>query len=305
MMATSQQKHPVRRRAAHGRLALGSPMACFLLIFGLAPLSVLLLYSFWTDGFFTIEHRFTLANYAALFHGQIGSTYLQVLRRTFTLAIIVSAVALLIGFPTAYWIARYVKRFQMVIVFLLFLPLMTSYLVKIYAWRLLLGEKGLINFGLQHVGITHRPLGFLLFNLFAVGIGLMSAVLPFMILPLYVSLERIPERLYDAATDLGAGPMRTFWRVTLPLAQRGMLAGVSFVFVICVGDFVASTLLGGTSGTLAGVVIYSSFGIADDWPLGTAMAFFLLLVVFGTLTLFAWLIRRHGHDVAFEADLSR
>jgi spermidine/putrescine transport system permease protein len=288
-----------------GLLAL--PLSAYFAALALVPLGILLLYSFYTDGFYTIEHTFTLANYGALLHGDRGEVFRTVLLRTYVLALVVTAVSLLIGFPTAYYVSRHLRRWQAFAFLLLFVPLSTSYLVKVYAWRGVLGDRGVINYTLQKVGLIDQPLAFLLFNRFAVGVALVSAVLPFMVLPIYSALERIPRNLLEASSDLGANGARTFWRVVVPLTRRGILAGCTFVFILSFGDFIASQLLGGASGILIGKIIFTSFGLADDWPAGAAMAFAVLAIAGLTLAVLGWVIGggRRGGDVTLDSQLAR
>lgn len=289
-----------------GRALLAMPLSVYLVAFAFIPLGTLLLYSFWTDAFFAPPIKdFTLSNYEALFIDQ-RDVFLKILGRTLLLACLVTFACLLIGFPTAYYLARYVRA-RGVVLTLLLVPLATCYLVKIYAWRGVLGERGLINYSLQKIGFLENPLGFLLFNRFAVGLALVSVLLPFMILPIYSAIERIPKSLFEAAYDLGATGRRTFWRILLPLTQRGVIAGATFVFILTLGDFVASQLLGGISGLLIGKVIYGYFGLADNWPEGSAMAFTVLLVAALILALLAWLGRRGGGrpDAALDSRIAR
>lgn len=290
-----------------GRWLLALPLTAYFAILAIVPLGILLLYSVYTDGFYTIEHTLTLRNYHGLVSGDSGHIFTTVLFRTYLLALVVTAISLALGFPTAYYVSRHLRRWRALAFILLFVPLSTSYLVKIYAWRGVLDSKGIINYALMKVGVIDHPLHFLLFDKFAVGLALVSAVLPFMVLPIYSSLERIPSNLLEAASDLGASGRWTFWRVIVPLTRRGIVAGCTFVFIICFGDFIASQLLGGASGILIGKVIYSSFGLADNWPAGAAMAFAVLLVAGLTIAVLGWVAAggRRGADVAVDGQLSR
>lgn len=296
------------RRSAGLRAALlALPLSVYFAVLALVPLGILLVYSFYADGFYTIEHTFTLTNYQDLLRGDSGRVFRTVLMRTYLLALAVTAVAVVIGFPTAYFVSRHLRRWRSFAFILLFVPLSTSYLVKVYAWRSVLGDNGLINYTLKQIGVIDEPLGFLLFNRFAVGVALVSAVLPFMVLPIYSALERIPRNLLEASSDLGAGGARTFWRVIVPLTRRGIVAGCTFVFILSFGDFIASQLLGGASGILVGKLIFSSFGLADDWPSGAAMAFVVLVVAGLTLAVLSWVTAggRRKTDVTVDGQLSR
>jgi spermidine/putrescine transport system permease protein len=285
----------VARNAWAGGLA--APIVVFVVVFAFVPLSILFLYSLWTNEFLGLSKDLTTANYADLF-GEDRDIFVPVLLRTVALALVVTGVTLVLGYACAYWLARRVSRFRAIALILLFIPLSTSYLVKVYAWRGLLGENGILNYTLDKSGLANEPLGFLLFNRFAVGLALVSAMLPFMILPIYSAIERIPNRLLDAAADLGASRAHTFFRVVMPLTRRGIIAGCTFVFILSLGDFIASQLLGGRSGLLIGKVIYSQFGLADDWPTGAAMAFAVLFVAILAVAAFGWLAGRGGGDDA-------
>jgi spermidine/putrescine transport system permease protein len=284
------------------RGGLASPIVVFVVVFALVPLTMLFLYSLWTNEFLGLSKDLTTANYRDLL-GADRDVFVPVLLRTVALALMVTGVALVLGYASAYGLARHVPRqLRSVALLLLLIPLSTSYLVKVYAWRGLLGERGVINYSLLEIGVIDDALEFLLFNRLAVGIALVSATLPFMILPIYSAIERIPDRLLDAASDLGASRSHVFLRVIVPLTRRGILAGCTFVFVLSFGDFIASQLLGGRSGLLIGKVIYSQFGLADDWPTGAAMAFTVLLVAALILAAFGWISRRGGGATDVAAD---
>lgn len=289
--------------------ALGLPLSIFLILFGLIPIGTLFVYSLWTATFLGgVAHVFTLDNYRDLVIGPTSEMYLTVLRTTYLLSITVTLVTLAIGLPAAYYMSRYVRgNIRMLIFTLFFVPLVASYLVKIYAWRGVLGEKGLINYLLVSSGLIDEPLEFLMYNRFAVALALVSASIPFMILPIYASVERIPESLFEASTDLGASTGRIFWHVVVPLSRRGIVAGCTLVFVMSFGDFVASQLLGGASGILIGKVIYSYFGLANNWPGGAAMAFASLAVAAVTIGILGWFARGgvRENDFALGSDLAR
>jgi spermidine/putrescine transport system permease protein len=297
--------HPLDRRALRRldlrRPLLALPLTAYIVVFGIGPLSVLFAYSFWHNGFLTITRTFTLENYRALVHGESGHLYLTVLWKTLEVAVPVTAIGLTLAYPTAFFLARHLRRMRGVAFLLIAVPLITSYLVKIYAWRVVLDNNGLVNSVLVHLRIVNHPLGFLLFDRLSVGIALVSAVIPFMVLPIYASIERVPESVLEAARDLGAGSRRTFWRVLVPLTRRGILVACTFGFVISFGDFIASQLLGGASGIMIGKLIFSEFGLADNWPAGAAMAFAVLAVVMLSLAALRLTI---GKGATLEAGIS-
>jgi putrescine transport system permease protein len=191
-----------------------------------------------------------------------------------------SLIALLIGYPMAYAIATAPARWRGVLLILVILPFWTSFLVRIYAWMALLRPTGLINMALHGLGLIDEPLQ-LINNQFAVHLGIVYGYLPFMVLPLYASLEKIDRALTDAAADLGAGPWRSFWMVTFPLSLPGVLAGFLLVFVPAVGEFVIPELLGGPDTPMIGRVLWTEFFSNRDWPVAAALsvALSLLLVI--------------------------
>ena len=183
---------------------------------------------------------------------------------------------MLLGFPLAYWIARFGGRFRNVYLVLVMIPFLTSYLIRIYAWQFILQDNGLLNrllgdlgLGRNHVFLNHP---------FAVILGLTYGFLPFMILPLYASIERMDVALVEASYDLGHGKVSTFFRVILPTVSPGLVAGVLLVFIPAVGDFVTPKLLGGVRTEMIGSTIADQFGGSQNWPLGSAMS--VLLMVF-------------------------
>lgn len=274
-------RFPASVRGA-ARWLLAIPPTAYIVVLGLVPFGTLLLYSVWVDDLFGIQQTLTADNYRSLVEGQSGAVFMKTLGRTVAIAMAVTVASLAIALPTTYWIVRRVTRHRALVLILLFVPLSTSYLVKVYAWRTVLGENGIINYPLTHGNLLDEPLSFLLFNQFAVALALLSATLPFMILPVYAAMDRVPTSLLEAGSDLGAGASRVFWKVVFPLIRRGIVAGCTFVFVICMGDFISSQLLGGTSGILVGRLIFSEFGLADNLPTGAAMTVATLAV----LTLF-------------------
>ena len=189
-----------------------------------------------------------------------------------------SVIALLIGYPMAYAISVAPKRWRGMLIMLVILPFWTSFLVRIYAWMALLRPTGLINMALQGLGLIDEPLA-LISNQFAVHLGVVYGYLPFMVLPLYASLEKIDRALPEAAADLGAGPWRVFWSVTLPLSLPGVIAGLILVFVPAVGEFVIPELLGGPDTPMIGRVLWTEFFNNRDWPVAAALSVSLSLLL--------------------------
>jgi len=264
-----------RRRAAERVLLLGLNYALPLLFI------VVPLVSFLAHGFFSVEngriiYRPTLLNYARFFGDPI---YIPLFLRTCLLALEVAAIGVLLGYPIALLLAGLKGRAKYAATLVFVIPLLMSYIIKIYAIRAILGNEGFLNKLLIFVGILDHPSNFLVFNLNAVLITLATILLPFTILPIFIALEKIPANLIEASSDLGAGGLQTFWRVVLPLSLPGTVVGASFTFVLAIGDFVTPEMVGGPNGFTFGRAVYSQFGLAYNWPFGAALSVMLLAVV--------------------------
>jgi spermidine/putrescine transport system permease protein len=263
------------------KTAVTAPPLVWVAVFLLAPYAFLFCYSFWTVSQQTIVHHWNLGNYRQLLQTSMYST---VLFRSVRIAGSVTALSLLLSFPLAYYLSFHSRRkellYQLVII-----PLWVSYLVRAYAWKTILGSDGVLNTLLQYVGVTQQPVEFLLYSPFAVVLTLTHIYTPFTFLPIYASMEHIPRHLVEAAQDLGAGPVRTFWTVIFPLSLPGALAGATFAFVLSLGDFLAPLLIGGPSGIMISNVVVSLFGAAYNWPLGAAISASLLILVLALLFL--------------------
>ena len=229
------------------------------------PVAMLVAYSFWTQNYLDIDKTFTLANYAAFFQKIV---YSKLMVRSITISFLCTVATLLLAYPMAYFIAFKVTRNKLVWLILITVPFWTSYLLRVFAWKVILGYNGLINSGLITMGVIDEPLTFILYNRSAVIITLTHAWAAFAILPIYVSLEKIDRSLLEAATDLGDTPFRRFMRVTLPLSLPGTLVAGLLVFIPTVGDYVTPQLVGGTKGIMIGNVIQSQFGISNNWAVG-------------------------------------
>jgi spermidine/putrescine transport system permease protein len=203
--------------------------------------------------------------------------YLRILGRSFWIAGVSTFFCLLLGFPLALFISRSGERKNLYLT-LVMLPFWTSFLVRTYAWIFLLRDTGLINTVLQKIGLIHDPLP-LLYNDGAVILGLVYGFLPFMVLPLYASLERLDRNLLEAAADLGARPFATLWRVTIPLCSPGIRAGFILVFIPCLGAYLTPDLLGGGKSVMVGNLVQNQFTTARDWPFGSAMSLALMAIV--------------------------
>lgn len=223
----------------------------------------------------------------------INMDYVQIFLRSFGLSLITTVLALLVGFPTALYMALQPERYRNLLVFLVTIPFWTNLLVRNYAWILLLRNNGLIDGSLNKLGIISEPIN-VLYTPFATGIGLTYSFLPFMVLPIYASLEKLDFRLVEAAFDLGANRVRALFRVIVPLSAPGIIAGCILVFVPCLGAYVTPELLGGSKSMMIGNLIQTQFGASRNWPFGAALAFALLTIVL--LAMMVYALRFRGQE---------
>jgi spermidine/putrescine transport system permease protein len=276
---TQSGRGAARRRALTGRAIFAGPGLLYITIFMTIPVLLVLVYSFFQRGRFGgIVWEFTLENYVRAFE----PVYLNVLSNSLVIAGTTTVLALVIGYPTAYAITRLPKRWRTVALVLVVLPFWTNFLIRTYAWIVLLNSEGPINSSLVDAGIISAPIG-LLYTPGAVIVGLVYAYLPLVILPVYASIERLDRQLIEAASNLGASRARAFFDVTLPLTLPGVMIGAIFVFVPSLGNFVVPELLGGGKTVMVGNLIRDQFLEARDWPFGAVLALFvisLLVILF-------------------------
>ncbi len=253
------------------------------------PLGAFLALSFGTVEGGTINRAFSTANYQEIF---ANPTYAGVIWQTVLLSGGVMVSTVLIGFPIAFfvWTRPERSRFGWLIAFSL--PLLMSYIVKVYTMRTLLGTNGPLNTLLVWTGILERPTPALLHNKLAIFITMTAILLPFVILPIYLALARIPRKLIEAAADIGARPIDTFRYVIVPLAIPGTLAGGLFAFILAFGDYVTPQMVGGPTGFTVGRIIWSQFGLAYNWPFGAALGAAVLIMALLTIALAGLLSRR-------------
>jgi spermidine/putrescine transport system permease protein len=281
-------------RGAIGRRALGSravflgPGLVYVTIFMAIPLALVISYAFLTRGRFGgVELQFTLENFSKA----LGSTYLAVLGNSLLIATATTVLALAIGYPVAYAIALMPNRWRTVALILVVLPFWSNFLVRTYAWIVLLNSEGPLNKALVGIGIIDAPLG-LLYTRGAVIAGLLYAYLPLMILPLYASMDRMDRSLLEAATNLGASRFRAFRDITFPLTLPGAMIGAIFVFVPSLGNFVVPELLGGGKTVMVGNLIRNQFLKARDWPFGAVLALVMVVILVGLFAAQAAVSRR-------------
>jgi spermidine/putrescine transport system permease protein len=268
----------LRSRTALVTIAHFAPVVVFVIL----PIIVFLIHSFWYVENGQVIYELTLRNYAQIFQ---DGTSLPIFLKTMLIGVAVTVITLLIAYPCAFliWAQSPPLKYTMLLLFVI--PLFMSYIVKIYAIRGMLGRSGPLNDLLVGLGLLSQPTTALLFNMTSVLITLSLILLPFAILPAFISLERIPRELIEASTDLGANFWHTVRHVVLPMSLPGTLVGACFCFVLAIGDFVTPEMVGGTTGFTLGRLIYSQFGMAYNWPFGAALSVILLIVVIAIIGL--------------------
>jgi spermidine/putrescine transport system permease protein len=279
-----------RSESAQG-LFLISPTLGFALLLLAVPLIMVVALSFWTQDYLTLDRTFTTANYQTAWTEPM---YQYLMARSLKISIFVTAVTVLVAYPVAYFISFHVvpKRKAMWI-FLITIPFWTSYLMRIFLWKVILGYNGVINGTLTGFGIIDEPLSFILYNQNAVVITLAHAWIPFAILPIFVALERVDRSLIEAAEDLGDSGIRRFFRVTLPLSMPGVIAATIIVFIPTIGDYVTPRLVGGPNGLMISNMIELQFKKANNAPLGAALAISAMGIVTFFALVFLWMNRKY------------
>lgn len=254
------------------------------LVFLFVPYLIMFSYSFYLTQFPFFIPAFQFGNYVQIF---IEPQYYQVLLRTAKIAILVASSAVMLAYPLAYFLVFKIKsdRVRLVLYMAVIVPLWVSYLLRSYTWKTILGSEGVLNSFLVWVGILDKPTDIFLYNHFSMVVTLTYIFIPFMVMPIYTSLEKIPQNLVEASKDLGLGPIRTFLNVTLPLSMPGVIAGATFTFCLTFGDFIAPFLVGGPNGMMVANVITSQFGASMNWPLGAALSVIMLFVVLTIITI--------------------
>ncbi len=267
-------------------IALGLPA-----FFVLFPILSFVLTSVWRLSGGQIVQEFTFENYLAFF---TTNGFLEVYGSTILLCLEVTALNVAIAVLVSIFMVRRSASTRLGMLMLLTLPLFMSYIIKIYAIRGLLGQRGLLNEALVGIGMINEPLGFLLFNRAAIFLTLVVVYIPYAILPIYLSMERIPANVLEASSDLGGNLVDEIFRIVLPLSAPGVIAAVLFSFVMTLGDFITPQMVGGTEGFTFGRIVYSQFGLALNWPLGAALAVILLVTALMAAGLACLFLRRRG-----------
>ena len=280
----------INRQSASG-LILISPTFTYAFLMLAVPIVAVIALSFWTQDYLDLNRDFTLANYEKAWSERI---YQVLMMRSVKVAMMVTLSTILLAFPVAYFISFFVpKRHKPLWIFLITIPFWTSYLVRIFLWKVILGYNGVINGSLTALGIIDEPLRFILYNQTAIVITLSHAWIPFAVLPIYVALEKIDRSLLEAAEDLGDTAFRRFINITLPLSMPGVIAATLIVFIPTIGDYVTPNLVGGPNGLMIANMIEVQFKKTNNAPLGAALALSAMFIVGAISLLFIFINRKY------------
>lgn len=253
-------------------------------IFLFIPYMVMFTYSFYLKQFPTFIPAFEFVNYLTIIS---DPQYLQVFIRTTKIAITVAISSLFIAYPLSYFLVFKIQSNQLrsILYMAVIVPLWVSYLLRAYTWKTILGSEGILNSFLVWSGFLDQPTDIFLYNQFSMVVTLTYIFVPFMVMPIYMALEKIPRSMIEASKDLGVGPIRTFLSITLPLSMPGVIAGGTFTICLTFGDFIAAFLVGGPNGAMIATIIQSQFGATLNWPLGAALSMVVLVIVLTIISL--------------------
>ncbi len=255
------------------------------------PLIAIFSFSFWSQNYLDIDRTFTLNNYKDAWTDIIYQTLMM---RSLWVSAASTLITVVLAYPIAYYISFYVPQNKKALwIFLITIPFWTSYLIRIFLWKVILGYNGVFNSALLTIGIIDEPLTFILYNVNAIIITLSHGWAPFAILPIFVSLERIDRSLMEASNDLGETPLMTFLRVTLPLSMPGVIASSLIVFIPTIGDYITPKLVGGSNGLMIANMIQLQFLKANNAPLGAALAISAMAIVGMIAIIFVLINRKH------------
>lgn len=275
-----------RRRSWPVTVSLLSAPLLWLLLFFLLPIGIVSAHSVGAVKLFPTDQGVGLDAWRAFFSS--GSIYLGLFWKSVRMSVTASVICVVLAYPVAYFLALVVKKRKYVLLLLIIAPFLTSFLLRVLAWKVILGDQGVINSFLYSTGLRHpdQPISWLLYSQFAVILVLAYVWVPFVALPIFVTLENLDRSLLEAASDLGASRWKTFWRITFPLSVPGVVAAFIFVFIPTIGEFVTPLLVGGTRGFMYGNAISDLFLNSLDWRTGSVLAVFLLAVVATLIALF-------------------
>ena len=278
------------RASFRRRLSL-VPLAAWAALLVLAPNVLMLVYSLWRTREGVLYRVFTFDNYIAVVTNDVT---LAILGRTVAIAVGAALLATAVAYPMAWFVVRRLSKHRLLAVLLVVVPLWISYLVRVYAWKIILGDNGIINSTLIELGLRDEPLSFMLYSKFAVFLTLTYVSIPFAFMASYAALERVPASLLEASADAGASPARAFRTVVWPLSRQGAAIGFALALLLCIGDYLTPAMVGGLEGTMFGSLIVNQFGLTNNWPLGAAMSIVLLLLTGALLALVARFTRTEG-----------
>ncbi|RDL47020.1 Spermidine/putrescine transport system permease protein PotB [Ensifer sp. M14] len=294
----------VRRRVQLAVL-LG-PVSLFLAVFFLGPLAIMMVTSFLAPGLYGgVEWTFYPHNFGRILgfadpmFEDFDPVYIAIFIRSVKIAALTVLAALLVCYPAAFCIARLSERWKNFCLFLITLPFFTSLIVRLFVWVLILRQTGLVNEMLMSTGMIARPLD-LIYTNGAIILGMVYVFIPFMFMPVYASVEKLDWTLVRASLDLGAGPIRTFWRIILPLTAPGIIGGAIIVFIPALGNFVVPAVLGGAKVMMLGNLIEQQFLAARNWPFGSALAMMVMSVMLVLLLVYVFASGRRGADAALN-----
>ena len=270
------KKSEKTKRARITSFIMQAPLAVWMIGFVLAPFVLLAFMSFMTKGpLGIIQYKPTIDNYKEMFN----PVYATVIKQSLVVAVWTTVLTVLMGYPLANFIAKLKSKTSSLLTVLLMLPLWVSGLVVLYSFVILLNSSGVINSFLMNIHLIKKPLE-LLYNNFAIVVGMIYMFMPFAVLPMYSSIEKLDPGLIEASKDLGAGPVKTFFKVTLPLTSPGIFAAVILTFIPCIGYYMVTDMLGGGTSLMIGNLIYRQFTVSRDWPFGAALSMVLALIIF-------------------------
>lgn len=275
----------MEKKSSHRFLKYGiiAPVTIWLLMFLVLPYVNLFIYSFWKNGPFDVVKEFTLENYIKFFAAGGGESgqYL-ILLDTLKTSLIVTVITVLISFPLAYFINFILKKvkYKQMLYMMAIIPLWVSYIMRAYAWKIILGTNGVLNSFLIWIGVADKPLDIFLYSNVSVILAMVHIYTPYVLMPIYTALEQIPRNLIEASNDLGCNGFRTLRKVVIPLALPGIITGATYSFALSMGDFLAPSLLGGsTTSTKIANIVQMQFGTSNNWPYGAAIGIIILIFV--------------------------
>ena len=257
-----------------------SPILLWIIFLVLLPNIFLLSYSLWENELGTIVHNWNLENFNQLFSSEVFTT---LLKRTLLIALVSTTMATLVAYPLAYVIVTRFGRYKILAALLIIIPLWVSYLMRVFAWKIILGEEGVLNGLMRTLGLTDQPSTAFLYSTSTVIVTLTYVAIPYVFLSVYAALDRIPPHYFEASSDCGASGWRTFRHVIWPLTRPGVAVGFAIGFVLTFGDYVTPAMVGGLNGTMLGSIVLQEFGTANNWPLGAAIG--VTIVAAGLLVL--------------------